>query len=149
MRSDYFGSDYRKTPLWNRCEQIIARLDFAAVSMSCPRFGFRIIMRALACSLVLLSALLDPALAEEGCDPRRPCDEAQLGAYVEPDFVMPKTEDPNVARGRPAPIPLFGLEGIVRVKPGSGLWVGEAFSGGNLFLNGNRKKATLGLKLGF
>ena len=110
-------------------------------------------MRALACSVFLLSALLGPALGpalgEEGCDPTRSCDEAQLGAYVQPDFVMPKSVDPNAARGRPSPIPLFGLEGIVRVKPGSGLWMGEPFSGGNLFLNGNRKKATLGLKMGF
>ncbi len=106
-------------------------------------------MRRLVCSLVLLPALLGPALGEEGCDPRRPCDEAQLGAYVEPDFVMPKAPDVDSARGKPAPIPLFGLEAIVRVKPGVGLWMGEPFSGGNLFLNGNHKKATLGLKMGF
>lgn len=107
------------------------------------------VMRALGLSIFLLSAVPGAAFAQAGCDPRLTCDEAQLGAYVEPDFVMPKAVDPNAARGKRPPIPLFGLENMVRVKPGSGLWLGEPVAGGNLFLNGNRKKATLGLKMGF
>lgn len=102
-------------------------------------------MRALAFSIFLLSAfsgLAFPGLAfaQEGCDPKLTCDEAQLGAYAAPDFIMPKTVDPDAARGKRPPIPLFGLEDMVRVKPGSGLWLGEPVAGGNLFLNGTRNK---------
>ena len=111
-------------------------------------------MRSLAFSIFLFSAFpglafSGLAFAQEGCDPKLTCDEAQLGAYAAPDFIMPKTVDPDSARGKRPPIPLFGLEDMVRVKPGSGLWLGEPVAGGNLFLNGTRNKATLGLKMGF
>lgn len=100
-------------------------------------------------SLVLLAAASGASFAQEGCDSSLSCDEKQLGAHVEPEFIMPKAADPDAARGKPVPIPLFGFEDMVRVKPGSGLWLGEPVAGGNLFLNGNRNKATIGLKVGF
>ncbi len=106
-------------------------------------------MRALCFSIVILSAISGAALAQAGCDSKVSCDEAQLGGYVAPDFVVPKAADPDAARGKAAPIPLFGFENMVRVKPGSGLWLGEPVTGANLFLNGNRSKATFGLKMGF
>lgn len=106
-------------------------------------------MRAFCFSLFVLSVLPGAAFAQEGCDSKLTCDEAQLGAHVEPDFIMPKAVDPEAARGKRPPIPLFGLEDMVRVKPGSGVWLGEPLAGGNLFLNGNRNKATIGLKMGF
>jgi hypothetical protein len=98
------------------------------------------------CALFVL-----PAQAQQaGCDSALSCDEAQLGAYAPPDVVAPKPVDPEEARGKAPPLPLFGLERKIRVKPGSGLWVaGEPITGGNVFLNGSRSKVSLDFKIGF
>jgi len=99
-----------------------------------------------------LAVLAAPAARAQqaGCDSARPCDEAQIGDFVAPDAVAPKPVDPWEARGKPAPLPLFGLEQKIRVKPGAGLWVaGEPITGGNVFLNGSRSRLSLDLKVGF
>jgi hypothetical protein len=73
-------------------------------------------------------------------------DEAQVGDYV-PPFFEPRSE-PGVDELRGKPLPVPGLGGI-RHKPGSGVWLGEAPAGGNVFLNGSRSKVSIDLKLGF
>jgi len=114
-----------------------------------PRFA-RIHLAAFAFAFALACAPASARAQQAGCDSARPCDEAQIGDYSPPEVAMVRPADPNEARGKPAPLPLFGLEEKIRVKPGSGLWLaGEPITGGNVFLNGARSKVTLDLKVGF
>jgi hypothetical protein len=125
------------------------------VSLAGQTIGTRRVVGARAFAFAfaaLLASLAAPAARAQqaGCDSARPCDEAQIGDFVAPDAVAPKPADPWEARGKPAPLPLFGLEQKIRVKPGSGLWVaGEPITGGNVFLNGSRSRVSLDLKVGF
>lgn len=77
----------------------------------------------------------------------RSCDEQQIGPYVAPEIEAPNLEDRFDPRGRPVPVP--GLQGVVRHRPGAGVWLGEAPGNANLFLNPGRDRVTLDMKVDF
>lgn len=101
-------------------------------------------LAAAAASLALLPAGL--AVASAVCA-ERACDEQQIGPYVAPDIEAPNLENRFDPRGKPVPIP--GLEGVVRHRPGAGVWLGEAPGDANLFLKPGRDRLTLDMKLDF
>jgi hypothetical protein len=100
---------------------------------------------AAAVSMALLP--MGQAGASVVCSQAIICDEQQIGPYVAPDMEAPDLEGRFDPRGRPVPIP--GLEGIVRHRPGAGVWLGEAPGAGNLFLKPGRDRLTLDMKLDF
>ncbi len=90
------------------------------------------------------------APAAEACEACRAGDEQQIGNYVEPAIpVQPLIEKPD-PRGKSHTIPLPGGPATVRVKPGSGLWLGSPGENqGDIFVNGSLDKASVNWRLGF
>ncbi|MDB5571038.1 MAG: hypothetical protein JWN93_2221 [Hyphomicrobiales bacterium] len=76
-------------------------------------------------------------------------DEAQLGDYVPPPFERRAEPTLDEVRGKPVRVPVPGLDGVVRHKPGAGVWVGETPVGGDVFVKGGRSKVSVDWKLGF
>jgi hypothetical protein len=103
-------------------------------------------MRALAIAVLLSSAT--GVWADEACEACRVEDEQQIGGYVPPDIPSPRTATPDDPRGREVVLPLPGNP-VVRHRPGAGVFVGEVGEGNNVFVNGSRSKATVGVKRDF
>ena len=97
---------------------------------------------------VSLLWLASAARAEEKCEACRPEDERQIGEYVEPEIPSPRATTPDDPRGREVTLPAPGAP-IVRHRPGAGVFIGEAGPGNNVFVNGSRSKATIGVKRDF
>ncbi|MBX9759315.1 MAG: hypothetical protein K2Y29_11115 [Beijerinckiaceae bacterium] len=96
----------------------------------------------------LCAAMLPPGSAHATAVCSEPsCDEQQIGPYVAPDIEAPNLENRFDPRGKPVPVP--GLPGVVRHRPGAGVWLGEAPGSANLFLNPARDRVTVDMKLDF
>lgn len=107
-------------------------------------------MLKFAASILALALAASAARAAEGCEACRADDEQQIGAHVEPDVsVPPVTEKPDL-RGQEIKVPLPGVDARVRINPREGLWLGSPGEGkGNLYLKGDKEKASVGYRLGF
>jgi hypothetical protein len=107
-------------------------------------------MRKIGSVLFVATILAVPAWAQGNCEACRVEDEQQIGSYVEPDITIPRSPVLPDPRGEEFKVPVPGASATVRVKPGSGLWLGSPAEGlGNVFLKGQRDKASVGWKLGF
>lgn len=100
---------------------------------------------------ILAIALMAPAAhATDGCEACRPDDEQQIGAYVEPGVAIPPVTVRPDPRGQEIKVPLPGVDARVRINPREGLWLGSPGEGrGNVFLKGDKEKASVGYRLGF
>lgn len=109
-------------------------------------------MIRLATTILALMLFSAPVLAQGGCEACRAEDEQQIGNHVEREDALPRSPKLPDPRGEALPVPVPTPVGpaTVRVKPGSGLWLGSPGEGmGNVFLNGTRDKASVGWRLGF
>lgn len=107
-------------------------------------------MLRLAVPLLALALSAPSAFAAGACEACRAEDEQQIGNYVEPDVTIPRSPKLPDPRGEEVAIPLPGGPRTVRVNPRDGLWLGAPGEGkGNIFLNGQRDKASVGWRLGF
>ena len=100
------------------------------------------------CALFLALLLATPALADESCGICRVEDEIQAGDYMPPVVPTPRHVVTTDLRGRPLSLPIDGSP-TIRHRPGAGVWVGEAGTGNNLFVDAKRNKAMLGLRRDF
>jgi hypothetical protein len=90
------------------------------------------------------------ARASETTCSERICDEQQIGPYVAPDIAPPDLSRRFDPRGRPIPVPVPGLEGVVvRHRPGAGVWIGEAPGNANLFVKPGREGVTVDMRVDF
>ncbi len=97
---------------------------------------------------VLLLSSSAAGAGESVCEACRAEDEQQIGGYVEPALPVPEISRKYDTRGNPIPLP--GGAGVVRVKPGDGVWLGSPGENkGDIFANGAKDKASVGWKLGF
>ena len=116
---------------------------------------------ALGLAVVFCAAGL-PVRAEEPAEPaaasddplaraceKTPCDDLnQVGGLTSPDIPDPPENTASDPRGKPIQIPLPGAP-VVRHRAGAGVFVGSAGENNNLFVNGSRSKATIGLRRDF
>ena len=78
------------------------------------------------------------------------CDEQQIGPYVAPDIPTPNTENRFDPRGKPIPVPVPGMDGVVvRHRPGAGVWLGSAPGSANVFLKPARERVSVDIKVDF
>lgn len=107
-------------------------------------------MRSTAAALSILLMLPAAGVAAlEGCAREVSCDEAQIGPYVAPDIPLPEPKTIADPRGKPVRLPIPLLDGVVRHKPGAGVWLGEPVAGANLYLKGARDRVSVGARSSF
>ena len=95
-------------------------------------------------------AVVGPARANETTCSDRLCDEQQIGPYVAPDIAPPDLSRRFDPRGKPIPVPVPGLDGVVvRHRSGAGVWIGEAPGNANLFVKPGREGVTLDMRVDF
>ena len=94
------------------------------------------------------SGLVASAMAQAECESCRPEDEVQAGDYQPPAIPLPNKVLADDPRGRQIDLPIAGVPEIHH-RAGAGVWLGEAGQGNNLFVDGNQKKASVGLRRDF
>jgi hypothetical protein len=95
--------------------------------------------------------IASPATAQiaSGCASEATCDETQVGDHAPPEFTPAPQPSLDKTRGKPLPSFVPGVGGMVRYKPGAGVWLAEPAPSTNLYLNGKRDKLSIDMKLGF
>ncbi len=109
-------------------------------------------MLRLVFAVLTFGLLLAPSRAEEdvASAPSQPPlqDMQQLGDFTPPALPEPRKDAAVDPRGKPVDIPLPGAPEI-RHRPGAGVFVGTLGPDNNVFINGSRSKATVGVRRDF